>query len=228
MNGWIKLHRKVLNNDAMFRSGNTFPLFCILLLLADRNGRVTVGRNQLARWLKMKPSTVYLGLKRLQNMNTIQLKPNNKMTVVYICNWDEYQNKADIKVTTKQQQDNTIQEYRIENSIIGRTSEDVQPYYMLFIKAFNKNPNTYKLTANRKQKLRARLKDAGPELLSRAITNTANSPWHTGDNSSNWKADLDFIIRSYEQVEKLANLQVTSKKKTLLDKFKEERQLSER
>lgn len=225
MNGWIKLHRKVLDNDAMFRSGNTFPLLCVLLLLADRNGRVTVGRYQLARWLKMKPSTVYLGLQRLQNMNTIQLKPNNKMTVVYICNWDTYQSKADIKVTTKQQQPDTIQERRIENKETNKTikSNDVvvQRIYDYYIEQFGNNPNTYKLTDSRKQKIRKRLGDAGDEMLRLAIKNTSYSDWHRGDNDRNWKADLDFIIRSYEQVEKLAGLETTSEETSKLKSLEE-------
>ena len=114
--GWIKLYRKILQNDALFRSAHTFTIWCWLLLMADRNtGIVTCGRNQISTWLKIKPSTVYLTLKRLENLTMIKLKPNNKMTTVLILNWHTYQSKPDNKITTNQQQDNTIQEVRSKN-----------------------------------------------------------------------------------------------------------------
>ena len=49
---------------------------------------------------------------------------------------------------------------------------------------------------------------AGKEMLIKAIKNTASSPFHIGENERGWKADLDFIIKSYEQVERLSNLDV--------------------
>ncbi len=110
---WIKLYRKILKNDALFRSRNTFPIWCWLLLMADyKTGVVTCGRYQISQWLKIKPSTVYLTLKRLENLTMIKMKPNNKMTTIYILNWHEYQSKPNNKMTTNQQQNDTNQEYK--------------------------------------------------------------------------------------------------------------------
>jgi hypothetical protein len=89
----------------------------------------------------------------------------------------------------------------------------INEIYDLFIKCFNKNKNQYKLTPLRKQKIKCRLEDAGEEMLLLAIENTSKSAWHRGDNDSKWEADFDFIIRSYEQVEKLANMQVKGMEK---------------
>lgn len=83
-------------------------------------------------------------------------------------------------------------------------SDEMQSIYALFIKSFKKNENTYKLSPARKAKLKVRLNDAGKEMIEKAIINVSNSPFHMGDNDRGWTADLDFIIRSYEQVEKLA------------------------
>ena len=63
-------------------------------------------------------------------------------------------------------------------------------------------------TKARIEKLRLRLKDCGPEMLAEAILRTAQSPFHRGDNDRGWKADLDFIIRKAEQVEKLSQLKL--------------------
>lgn len=91
-NGWIKLHRSLLANDAIFRSAHTFTIWCWLLLMADKEtGVVTVGRLQISDWLKIKPSTVYQTLKRLEKYNSVNLKSNNKMTTITIKNWMKYQ-----------------------------------------------------------------------------------------------------------------------------------------
>lgn len=82
----------------------------------------------------------------------------------------------------------------------------IQKIYDIFLQKFNKSPNMFKLTPMRRAKIQARLTDAGEEMLTKAIENTANSSFHMGENDRGWKADLDFIVRSYEQVEKLANM----------------------
>ena len=67
---------------------------------------------------------------------------------------------------------------------------------------------SYRLTPKRKEKIGARIKDAGYEMLVRAIKNITDSPWHMGDNDREWKADLaEFLCRSYEKVEEWANKQ---------------------
>ena len=80
--------------------------------------------------------------------------------------------------------------------------------YELFITSYKRNANQYKLTPARISKIKARLKDAGKDMLLLAIEKTSRSPFYTGLNDRKWKADLDFIIKSYEQVERLSNLEV--------------------
>jgi hypothetical protein len=96
----------------------------------------------------------------------------------------------------------------------AESSKQIQHVYDYFIKQFDSNPAQYRLTPKRKTKIKARLKDCGQETLTKAIDNVAASGFYRGDNDRNWKADLDFITRSYEQVEKLSQLdtkQVTYK-----------------
>lgn len=117
---WIKLYRKTLSNEGLFRSKNTFPVLCWLLLIADyKTGEAIIGRNFASKWLKIKPSTFYQTLKRLENMNIIQQQSNNKMTTVTIVNWSIYQSKPDRdkteykqNVSEMQQESNTIQEHK--------------------------------------------------------------------------------------------------------------------
>lgn len=61
----------------------------------------------------------------------------------------------------------------------------------------------YKLSIKRKETLKRRLKEFSSEDIVKACRNLAGSPWHMGENPSRKKfADVDFLIRSYEQVEK--------------------------
>lgn len=83
---------------------------------------------------------------------------------------------------------------------------EIQSIYDFYIESFESNKNQYKLTPLRVKKIKARLNDAGSEMLRQAIQNVASSDFHRGKNDRRWKADLDFIIRSYEQVEKLSNM----------------------
>jgi hypothetical protein len=88
------------------------------------------------------------------------------------------------------------------------SSKEIQEIWDFFIKSFEANPAQLKLSDKRKQKIKLRLKDAGKEMLFAAITNIANSPFHRGDNDRGWKADIDWILKSYEQVEKCAGMHV--------------------
>lgn len=96
--------------------------------------------------------------------------------------------------------------------------KDIRHVYDHFLKEFGKSESMYKLTDARKAKINSRLKDAGIEMVKKAITNTSKSDFHMGYNDRGWKADLDFIVRSYEQVEKLSNM-VASRPKPKDDVF---------
>lgn len=84
--------------------------------------------------------------------------------------------------------------------------EQVRLVYGHYLKQFGNDPSRYKLTASRKTKIKARLKDAGYEMLIQAIDNTAANNFYRGENERGWKADLDFITRSYEKTERLSQL----------------------
>ena len=93
-----------------------------------------------------------------------------------------------------------------KNTNKNNNKVEVQRTYDVFIEKFGKNPNQYKLTDKRQKLIARRLNDAGVEIVLKAIENTASNSFYTGDNDRGWSADLDFILRSYEQVERLSQL----------------------
>jgi hypothetical protein len=220
-NGWIKLHRQIMENRMWQYDHNAVMVFMTLLLIADkRKGEWSGGRHQLAEKVGLKSTTTYQALKRLEKAKMVTLSSNNKYTVIHLCNFKKYQQvddkSNDNQMTTRRQPDDTLT--RIKNKELRSIyiSKDIlvetQKVYDLFIKEFDRNPNLYKLTDSRKNKIKTRLKDAGYDLIAQAITNTSKQPFYRGDGPRGWIADLDFIIRSYENVERLATQQTRVQK----------------
>jgi hypothetical protein len=118
MNGWIKLHRKILQNEIFRQDRTAWHIFEVLLIICDKEkGLWSGGRFVLADLCKEKPSTMYKAIKRLEKAKMVTLSSNNRFTTIHICKWKEYQGNGNTsgnnQVTTKEQPSNTIT--RIEN-----------------------------------------------------------------------------------------------------------------
>lgn len=126
--GWIKIHRKILG-DPIFQNEKLFKVWMYCLLKATHRdyeqlvglqiiplkpGEFIFGRNAAAKELNMNPSTVWKHVKVLQKLGNIDIKSNNKFSVINVVKWSDYQNvndekeqQSNNKVTTKEQQSNT-------------------------------------------------------------------------------------------------------------------------
>lgn len=90
-NGWVKLHRKVLENIDLMNDDTAFLVFIKLLLMANSKGEVAESGRDLAERLGIKYSTLYKALKRLNEYAIIKQVSKHRITVIYICNWSNYQ-----------------------------------------------------------------------------------------------------------------------------------------
>lgn len=106
----------------------------------------------------------------------------------------------------------------------SKQSQEMERVYQHYLNEFGTTSGRYKLTDKRKAKLRSRLQDCGAEMLIDAIDHAHADYFYNGDNDRGWKADLDFIVRSYENVEKLANLSPRKRKLTWQEKKEQEEQ----
>jgi hypothetical protein len=126
--GWIKLHRKLIENP-IFLKPELLQLFIYCLLKANHEaqkiifngqeieikiGQFITGRNAMAKDLKQNPITTYKRLKILENLKILNIKSNNKFSVVTVVNYGLYQSeeikrntKRNNKGTTREQQGNT-------------------------------------------------------------------------------------------------------------------------
>ncbi|WP_339147664.1 MULTISPECIES: DnaD domain protein [unclassified Sutcliffiella] len=133
MNGWISLHRKLLNSN-IFNNEKLLKVFIYCLLKASHSdyeqiiglqkvgvlpGQFVFGRKKAALELNMKESTVWKYMKLLEQVRSLELNSNNKFTLVTVVNWGEYQNSnelGDNKGTTEEQQSNTYNNYNNLNN----------------------------------------------------------------------------------------------------------------
>ena len=91
--GWIKLYRKLLDNDLLF-DPNALTVFIWLLLKVNDKGQKAIGRKWASKELKMNEYTFYDALHRLVRHEAIILttsKTTIKFTTVTIRNWHIYQ-----------------------------------------------------------------------------------------------------------------------------------------
>ena len=115
--GWIKLHRKIINNP-VYRNAELFQLFIHCLLSANHKkktiifngqpveikaGQFITGRFQLAGALNQKPKTVYNRLQILKNLGILDIKTNNKFSTITILKYNTYQSQENAKGQQKGQ-----------------------------------------------------------------------------------------------------------------------------
>ena len=105
MEGWIKLHRKILTSQ-IFKNEKLLKVWVWCLAKAThqeyeqlvgnqlvhlKRGQFIYGRKKASEELGMKESTVRNYMELLKNIQNLDIKPNNKFSVVSIVNWDLYQ-----------------------------------------------------------------------------------------------------------------------------------------
>lgn len=99
--GWIKLHRSILDWE-WYDDPNTKIVFLHLLLKANhkdkaykgvlvKRGEVVTGRLVLSAELRLSEQQIRTSLNRLKSTNEITIKTTNKNSVITIVNYDLYQ-----------------------------------------------------------------------------------------------------------------------------------------
>ena len=103
--GWIKLHRKILDNP-IFVKPDLYQLFSYCLLRANHretkilwNGKEEIlergcfitGRKVITGDTGQSESGIYRRLKVLEKLNMISIKSNNKYSIVKVLNYCIYQ-----------------------------------------------------------------------------------------------------------------------------------------
>ena len=140
--GWIKLHRKVLDNPIATRAEYAWLWMTLLLMANHRNqkvmwnndvvvikeGQFITGRKKLSQQTGIKETTIERILKYLENGHQIEQQKTNKYRVITIINWRSYQDeniRTDNKRTTDGQQTDTNKNEENEKNSLSKDKEQV-------------------------------------------------------------------------------------------------------
>ncbi len=133
-NGWIKIHRKIMDN-CIYKDAHLLHLFIHCLLKANHKankflfndkemiierGQFITGRLQLAEDLNVNSSLVYRKLKILENLKIVNIKSNNKFSLVTVLKYNTYQ---DLITTNEQQIEQPANNQRTTNEQQANTNK---------------------------------------------------------------------------------------------------------
>ena len=114
MEGYIKLHRSILNWE-WWDDDVTLKVFIWLLLNANwedtryrgfevPRGSLVIGRKKMAETLHLSEREIRTAISHLKSTNEVTTKATNRFTILTITNWEKYQGceeEATNKMTTK-------------------------------------------------------------------------------------------------------------------------------
>lgn len=108
MNGWIKIHRKILDNRVVCKDADHMAVWMYLLLNASHNahsqlyggktvelrpGQLITGRRVIGEKLNIEETKVLRILRLFQKNNQISIETKNTGSLISILAWNEYQSE---------------------------------------------------------------------------------------------------------------------------------------
>lgn len=211
-NSWIKLFRR-FTEWQWYQDPEVKIVFLHLLLKANnedkkwmniivKRGQIVIGIPTLAEDLRLTYQQTRTALAKLQKTGEINRQSTNRFSLITINNFNLYQQvqqSSNRQSTTTKEYKNI--RYKISKDILStEMNKKVEQVVSFFEEKFQTKVRV--LTEKRKSHIKARLNVFSLEEIQEAISNFSLSSWHRGENDRSWKADLDFIVRSDENIEK--------------------------
>lgn len=136
MEGWIKLHRKILDNPIVCKDGDTLAIWTYLLMNAThkemdvifkgkritlKEGELLTGRKSISKKLNISESKVQRILKLFESEHQIEQQTSSCNRLISILNWHKYQSsehgpeqRVNNERTTSEQRVNTNKNVRMK------------------------------------------------------------------------------------------------------------------
>ena len=196
MKGYIKLHRKILDNG-VFENAELLKVFvwCILRAGAEPSvvfghnlkvGEFVTGRVSASQELKIPPSTVYDRIKRLQKLGYIDINSNTKNSIIKVKNYKQYQGYEPAKK-------------RDLEAVLQRFTAEVMQYANDYNEELLKRFISYWSEPNRsKTKLRYELEKTF-EIGRRLAT------WQSNDKKYNTDSSKPNILDTWQEARNIVN-----------------------
>ena len=163
MNGYIKLHRKLLENPLMKKPAWAW-LWVVLLLMANhkdeefifngevvklKSGQFLTGRKQLSIKSGLPESTIEDILRFLESRQQIRQQKTSKHRIITIVKWGEYQSrekdfkKSDNNPTTIRQQADTYKNDKNDKNILANENSQGEFNSQDYIKKMLEDKNKH-------------------------------------------------------------------------------------
>ncbi len=136
-NGYIKLHRKLLDSDT-FKNEKLLKIWIWILLKANHKentfllgrqkmtvspGEFVMGLNSATDDLNLAKSTIHYWINYLEHINKVKLKKTNKYTIITILNWSTYQ-EVELQKNSKRTLKETNNNDKNEKNICEPSSQE--------------------------------------------------------------------------------------------------------
>ena len=215
--GWLKLHRKILDNPVVMKDSDHLAVWVYLLLNAThtgclalfqgkkitlKSGQLITGRKTISRDLCISESKVTRILNLLKNEQQIEQQTSSKNRLISITNWDYYQSteqqseqQVNNNRTTSEQQVNTnknVKKEKKEKNV--KKIEYCQEIFDLYNSICVSLPSVKKLSDSRRQAINARLKTYTLEDFKAVFEKAEASSFLRGEDGG-WKASFDWLIK---------------------------------
>lgn len=147
MEGWIKLHRKMLDNPIVFKDSDYIAVWVYLLLNAAHKeypavfgknkivlqpGQLITGRIAISEKIRVSESKVQRILSAFETEQQIEQQTGNKNRLITVLSWSEYQNseqqdkqEMNNKRTTTEQQVNTNKNVKNDKNVENEKKKDM-------------------------------------------------------------------------------------------------------
>ena len=231
-NGWIKLHRQLLNHWTA-QEPEAMAVWVRILMLANHGpqtkifnscvvkinrGQLIYGRKKFSIASGVSEMKLRRILKHLADDGMINQLVTSRYSVIPVLSYDQYQD-INQPVTSKQPASNqpvtTLEECKeLKNekkepkTLMSDKSDDtIQQVFNHWKLVMGKTDQT-KLTNDRKSKINARLKEGySVHQLQQAAIGCSLSTWHMGQNDGARKHNsIDLIYRNGSKVEEFADM----------------------
>ena len=146
MGGWIKIHRKILDNPIICKDSDYLSVWMYLLLNAThkeipalfkgekitlQKGQLITGRKSISNKLKISESKIYRIINDFKSEQQIEQQTSNKNSLITILNWDRYQQN-------EQQNETQMNNKRTTDEQQVNTNNNVKNNNKLYLTLFNK------------------------------------------------------------------------------------------
>lgn len=146
MEGWIKLHRKLLDNPIIIKDSDYLSVWIYILLnsthkeydtlfkgerITLQKGQLITGRKSISEKLKINESKVQRILKTLENEQQIEQQNGNKNRLITILSWDKYQQD-------EQQTEQQVNNNRTTSEQQVNTNKNVKNIYLFLFNKYKK------------------------------------------------------------------------------------------